>query len=147
MASKSTRNIIGLLSLSNNVVITVEVHHKDRPRNKTIMALADKLRSACLEARELWPEHDTRDHNEILRRLQAYQSVLPKTGDMEILTSGVLGLLDDVLDKLMDANRKAALQKVHDIMKRIHAYYDRKLDNEEAYRIAEKAIEVWRRSA
>ncbi len=70
-------------------------------------------------------------------------SGLGDTEDITTYSSLVLGLLADLMEKIKDPGRRSSLDRVHAAINRLHAYFDRDLDDWVAYAKATRACSVW----
>jgi hypothetical protein len=141
MASKSMKNVISVLALSNGIALVV----KNSTQAKTPTQYANKLDEACTSAFQLWPGSlEKRELSSIYSRLAAFeQQNIPEQGRPEFLTSIALGLIDGLEQVIKDPIKRTALERVGKALCQVHGYYDRRWDKFEIYEAAGRCIEQW----
>ncbi len=144
---KSTQNAISALSLCEGTALFTAKEYQNRPRNKTVMAVCERVFNACQTALSEYPaDLDARTILEIRRRSTAIERAAfdsASIGDVVMYTSFSLGILDGILGVLKDQYRKIAIESVHAAMLRLHRYFDRRGMDWESYAKADKAVALW----
>lgn len=116
MASQSLLNVIGTLSLSAGLAISLE-RHTD---SDEVRALCLRLRERASAARQLWPHTDDDENRMALRRMVSfYRGRLSEPLDAVVHTSWVLGLLDQVWMKVR-GEKKGAIDGVMCVVEELH---------------------------
>lgn len=141
MASKSMKNVISVLALSNGIALVV----KNSTQAKTPTQYANRLDEACTSAFHLWPGSlEKKELSAIYDRLAAFESrYIPETGRPEFLTSIALGLIDGLEQVIRDPVKRSALDRVGKALNTVHGYYDRTGQKWEIYEAANVCIERW----
>jgi len=144
--SRSQREMLGVMSIIDGVALSIESHYKNRRRNKTVLDLCGRVHRAtadCMDAFGL--EVDEKDYRRMDALLNRYdeRTFRGDRVDMAILTSAGLGMLDGIERKVTNPARTASLDAVERALRRLHRYFDRKLDRFDDYRKAENAIRTW----
>ena len=141
MASKSMKNVLSVLALSNGIALVI----KNATKAPTPTKYANHLDSACSDAFHLWPgQLEKREINAIYDRLAAFERKhIPETGRPEFLTSIALGLIDNLGQVVRDPVKRSALDRVERALNTIHGYYDRTGEKWEIYEAANVCIERW----
>lgn len=148
MASKALRNTISVLALAEGCALVVKNFYENRPRNKTVMRLVERVERACEAAHRSWPQKIEMSEAERIGRImaKAEQAAFANLGDREdfcTYASLTLGLLADLLESIKDSGRRAILEKLNSAMKGLNAYFDPALNEWTAYRKASNACTVW----
>ena len=149
MASRSFRNTISVLSLAEGCAVVVRQAYVTRPRNNTVMALCDRVFTACRAAHALWQQGDLTitEAKQISRVMEETEraafSGLGEKEDFRAYASLSLGLIADLLPKIKDPVKLCALDKLDNAMLALCVHFDRKLDDWPAYEKASRACSIW----
>ena len=144
MISRSHRNVLILLDLTDSHIGYISRAYQNRPRNKTVLELTSKASRAVMEVRKLWPgrmsiKEAQQKVNETRNFLYHYMHP-GKELTAPVLTSLALDMLEWLLRKVKDAKAervKAAVSAVN----RLHRYFDRGLNKFNDYCEAKKIAE------
>ena len=147
--SRSEKKIMSALAMTHGVCLRLEDRYKTVNGSRNIKRYIEELETACDNAYRLWAEqfNDRALKKMLAACLQVDRACLgPDNGESMttvVITSLSLGMLSDVLDKVKDHRRVEALMWVHDSMKRVHRYFDIRLDRHEHYERAADGIRSW----
>ena len=141
MASKSLKNVLSVLALSNGIALVI----KNATKAHTPTRYANQLDTACSEAFHLWPGTlAKKEINAIYDRLSAFErQYIPEQGRPEFLTSIALGLIDGLEQIIRDPVKRSALDRVGKALNAVHGYYDRTGQKWEIYEAANVCIDRW----
>mgnify|MGYP001071289091 CR=1 FL=1 len=142
MASKAVRHAYTTIGLAMGLADRLAEMYQDQPNNKTMMKYVERIRTRTEVCFNLWPDKITpKEKKRIEARMQVLEdiAVADRQHDATVLTSLILALLSD-LHKAVTPAKKQAIDSLLSAYKRVHHYYDRRLDKWSAYDLANYAI-------
>lgn len=144
MSSKSFINVCSALTLSRFIA---EVVLKDCPEddkgNRKVRRLCGRIVDYVHTARDLWPECDSRDLEQITKRLGFLgDTILGGQRNITELCAVTLALLCDMEPRLR-GSRQSAVIRIIELMESLNREFDRSLDEHDAYDYASHAADSW----
>jgi len=143
MASKNIRHAYTVIGLAHGIADNLELAHKGRPRNKTVINFVRQTRERCQDCFNLWPDRITPEEKaKIEARMQVIEDIATTDNkhDVSVLTSLALGLLNDLHDQMTKPKKQETLNRLMTTYNRMHRHWDRHLDKWTAYDLANHAI-------
>ena len=125
------------------IVIYEQQSKKASPTYQKILKRFDKSLTEC---KDLLPKYSQKEVDQIKRIVLDYSArVFSSQGHAsEIFTSLLLTMIEDDMPKIKDPDVYQAFDDLHASIRRMHNYWDRKLDKEHYYKEAASMFDVWK---
>ena len=142
-ASRGTRRAITTLGFAHGVTSSfLAAYEEAGKRSKTLEGFVERIRSICAEGFELWPERlnerQLKKVHQLMEHLEG--GVVGTETEFPVLTSVVLGLIEDLRKENLKPKRRAMLVRLESVYRQLHRHYDRRLDKFDAYDKAKEAV-------
>jgi beta-glucosidase/6-phospho-beta-glucosidase/beta-galactosidase len=126
------------------MVQSLEANYRERRRNKYMLALAAKARTAAMAALKAWPgQIDPKGLKKIAVRIGQFEKIYGNTPEFSFFSSTALGILEDISHHINDHRRMDVLDTMISAINQIHRYFDRNLDKTTVYQRAAVAVNAW----
>jgi hypothetical protein len=143
--SAALENTLATIAIAQSVAINLEAIYKTRAKNKTVLAMCKSLHFACNNAFSHWPgQLRAGTINRIAKRLERLEASVGWGQDIDIAvyTSTSLALLEDLRGHLAPYRQKS-IDRIISAMRRVHRYFDQRMDKDSAYDLADRAVREW----
>lgn len=145
--SRAERKIISAICMADGAYLMLRDHYKKLPGRRNIKRLLERLHEACDDAFGVWcceisPREIERLHAQLVK---VERACLPGKGveDVTVITTLVMGMLDDILDHVRASERRIHLEYVLDRVAAVHRYFDSRGTRWDDYARATQAVNVW----
>ena len=143
-SAKAALMALGIIDAQAMFIRNVYLH---RPNNKTVLQLCRQVTASAEAARRQWPGNLTQREVDIMQtKLKRYlETHLPigETLDAPVLTSIALGLLDNLHSHVRGNQKEGPVSVCITKVRRLHGYFDRKLDKFKLYDLANKKVNAY----
>lgn len=145
MASRARMKTFTALAFARGLALTFESVYRTKERNKTILAILARVKSASDAAFDMWPHDLTQKDIRILSakiealRQEQFSEGKPAT----VLISFTEGVVGDVRDHIKNSRRGKALDELIAALEAWRKYYDRKGDKFDEYDEANEGVKAW----
>jgi hypothetical protein len=140
MSSKALINVVTAVAMVEAFVSSM----KEKGQSKTAEDLSARVILATQTAMKAWPGAiDQKGMKAMAIRIGRFEAIYGGEKDATLYTSIGLAVINDILRRVQDRERRSYLKAVEVALFRVHRYYDRSLKKTEQYEDASKAVSLW----
>jgi hypothetical protein len=145
--SRSERKIISAICMADGMYLMVKDHYRSRTGARDIRRRLELLHEACDMAFKVWcAQIDAREITRLHELLMTVERACLSPGaksDVCVITSLVMGMINDILEKVKDATRRDHLVYVLHRIEKVHGYFDHTGQRWADYERATTAVNTW----